>query len=164
METIVDMFEFGMAKKLPIFAQFPKGKIINVGAGNKHIQGVESIDLPDYDADEMPLPFNSGTIAGIHAYHFLEHVIDPIKMLREFERVLMHNGCANILVPYYTSQNNIQDLDHKSVWCEDTWKNTFFNAFYDKKGKWKFRIGINLIMGIVERNLILCTQLIKEEL
>ena len=34
-------------------------------------------------------------------------------------------GVLNFSVPYYTTTLAIQNLEHKSFWCEDTLKNLF---------------------------------------
>lgn len=139
------------------------GLTLNLGAGNKMISGATPLDLPDWDADLSEIPTRDETARKIYAIHFLEHVRDPIRVLRECQRVLKPGGVLNVGLPYYTSQGAYHDLDHKSFWCEETWRNLFANHFYDKNhGGWKFRIGLNLIAGIVERNTMLITQLIRE--
>lgn len=137
--------------------------ILNIGHGAKLIYGAEHLDLPEWDADQrMPIPFPDEHFSAIYAIHLLEHVEDPRWLLRELQRVLMVGGHLNIGLPYYNSQMHAQDLDHKSNWCEETWKETFFNDYYQKEhGGWKFKIGANFIMAIVERNTMLITQLIR---
>jgi len=135
---------------------------INLGAGNKIIFGAVNLDYPDWDADSMPIPYADESISTIHAYHFLEHCRYPVKVLQECQRVLKPGGLMNICVPYYTSQMQHHDLDHKHSFCEETWRNLFKNPYYDKnKIEWEFDVGFNLICGIVERNMCLLTQLIK---
>jgi hypothetical protein len=57
------------------------------------------------------------------------------------------------------------DLTHKHAFCEDTWKITFDNPYYKQAGSpeegWLFEVRLNIIIGIVERNLCLLTQLIR---
>jgi hypothetical protein len=85
-----------------------------------------------------------------------------VEMLREFERVLRPGGTANIVTPYYSSQMQAQDLDHESVWCERTWATLFENQYYaDYRRGWKLKVQACFIIGIVERNLALFTQLVK---
>lgn len=134
--------------------------ILNLGAGTKQIPNAISMDLPDWDADCMPIPFEDETVIGIHAYHFLEHVDDPIAILKECERVLHVGGVMNIVVPYYRSQLAFQEITHKHYFTEDTWRSIFDNPMYPK-GEWQFMVRTNVIMGVVERNLALVTQLVK---
>lgn len=161
--NIQDLFKLGMDREIPELVPMPVGFHINVGAGNKIIPGATAIDYPEWDADVQPIPCTDGDVTGIHAYHFLEHVKDPVKMLLEFQRVLAPGGVVNIVVPYYTSQMAAHDLDHKSVWTEETWRVLFGNPYYNKnKVDWQFTVGTNIIIGVVERNMCLMTQLIKE--
>ena len=136
--------------------------ILNLGAGNKHIDQAIPLDYPDWDADTDPIPMEDETVSMIHAYHFLEHCADPVHVLYECQRVLIPGGHINIVVPYYTSQMSAHDLDHKHVFCEETWKNTFNCPYYNKRPiKWRLQVHLNLIIGIVERNICLMTQLQK---
>lgn len=162
--SLSDTFTLGMNRVIPEFKEIkPEHVQLNVGCGNKVIDGAHNIDYPEWDADKDPLPFKDKSIDVIHAYHFLEHVQCPIKMLLEFQRVLKPGGFVNVVVPYYTSQMAAHDLDHKSQFCEETWRVLFGNPYYNKhRIEWKFEIGANVIMGVVERNLALVTQLIKK--
>lgn len=162
--TILEMFRLAMDREIvEIVEPTADGVILNVGAGNKWIRGAIPLDWPQWDADTMPIPYLDESVRAIHCYHFLEHCTHPIQVLREFQRVLKPGGVVYLCVPYYTSQMSAQDLDHKHVFCEETWRTLFQNPYYDKsKISWKFRIGLNVIIGIVGRNLALLTQLIKE--
>jgi len=152
-----------MDRYVPELYQTVPGLSLNLGAGNKHIPGAYSLDYPEWDADKEPIPYSDNTISSIYAYHFLEHCKDPVKVLLECQRILIKGGIMNICVPYYTSQMQAHDLDHKHTFCEDTWKILFNNPYYDKNRiNWKFKIGFNMVCGIVERNLCLLTQLRKE--
>ena len=163
MKDIIELFEKGMDRKVPEFKDGHWGyDSINLGAGNKNIAGAESIDYPEWDADLSPIPRADESIGTIYAFHFLEHVQEPVKVLQEMQRVLVKGGVANIVVPYYSSQMAAHDLDHKHVFCEETWKTLFNCPYYNKNRiEWEFEIGFNMIMGVAERNLALVTQLIK---
>jgi len=162
-QNLVELFQVGMDRTIPNFHNtIPRDFIqLNLGAGNKIVVPAKSLDLPEWDADTMLIPYEDGQVTTIHMYHFLEHVKDPIAVLRECERVLKPNGFCNIVVPYYRSQMAYHDLDHKHFFTEDTWKILFDTPYYGKHGEWRFEIGLNVIMGIAERNLALVTQLIK---
>ena len=150
------------ARTLPEWFPEPEGTALNLGAGSKHIKGAIPLDLPDWNADIDPIPYKDGEVSAIYAIHFLEHIGNPVSMLRECQRVLKHGGVLNVVLPYYSSQIAIHDLDHKSFWCEDTWKHLFANDYYDKEHKgWEFRIHTNFIFGLAERNMMLITQLIR---
>lgn len=169
---LTSFFEAGMSRDLPVFelgkeketGPFISLARLNLGPGHKQIEGTRSLDLPEWDADKDAIPFPDESITDIFAFHFLEHCADPIEVLRECQRALTIGGVLNIVVPYYSSNLQAHDLDHKHSFSEDTWKTLFSTDYYSKGHEgWKFKIGLNMIMGIVERNLCLFTQLIKEQ-
>lgn len=172
-EMPIDLYSWFLAatkKQIRDFAKPAKGPIINVGSGYKTINGCISLDYPEWDAESQPLPYSDKSIAGFIAFGFLEHINNPAEVLSEFQRCLKENGTVTIMVPYYNSQLQWQDLTHKKAYNEETWRCTFNNACFDKsvfpgesRSEWKFEVGINLIIGQEERNMFLLTQLIKRK-
>ena len=55
----------------------------------------------DMEADVLELPLKNQSVDGILAKHLLEHVVDPIKALTEWKRVLKENGKLVVLCPDY---------------------------------------------------------------
>ncbi|MHA1632581.1 MAG: methyltransferase domain-containing protein [Candidatus Freyarchaeota archaeon] len=77
---------------------------------------------PDFDhqcnwivADAQSLPFRSGSIDEMFAGHVIEHLEDPIRFLKECERVLKRGGMVTIVTPNFLSKNAYLDRDHKHV-------------------------------------------------
>ena len=101
------------------------------------------------------------------AYHFMEHLTkaDIITVLTEVQRCLKPGGVFNVVVPHFSSEAAHQDLDHKSFWTESTWKNLFKNPYYEgtMPRKWKLREHQTVLMGLVQRNLVVVSQLVKVE-
>lgn len=110
--------------------------------------------------------FDPESVAAIHCYQFIEHLLGStaVILLRECEEILMPGGVMYIAAPYYRSAMAYQALDHLSYWSEETWQWLFGNEYYsDHEGKgWRFRVHACFIMGVVERNMNLFTQLVKE--
>lgn len=170
--TIQDFFMRGLKREIPDLLEDGE-KQLELGPGVSPIPGCYYLDL-DWDdsdlngemwnADVDTIPFADGSIDTIHAMSILEHVEDPINLLKECQRVLKVGGHINIVVPHYTSECAFRDLDHKWQFSESTWKNTFDNKWY-KKGKegWQFEIHANFLMGILQRHNCIFTQLIKVE-
>ncbi len=162
-KTIQNLFKIGMARDIPELLYKEGGIQINVGAGKwKILENSIPIDFPEYDAENDQLPFEDESIDVLHAYHFFEHIKDPIKVLKEFERVLKIGGYANIVVPYYNSGLQARHLQHFSQFSELTW-DTLFNEYSYDTGydEWKLKVHTTFIMGVEERNLSLITQLVK---
>jgi SAM-dependent methyltransferase len=162
---IHDMARLVTDREIPDWVE-PSGEgiVLNIGAGAKKIYGALPLDIPDWNADSMPIPFEDESVEAIYAIHFLGHVKYPVYVLRECQRVLMPGGLLNIGVPYWHSMAAHQDLDHKSFFCEETWKTLFTNDYYEKNHDgWKFKVGTNFLFGLNERNLMLITQLIRTD-
>ena len=151
------------------------GKILNVGCGRHVIPHTVPVDKTPgiqeatvvWDADTgESMPFFDETIAGIHCYHMLEHVEDPLWVISEFDRVLAEWGTINIVVPYYMGGMAFQDLNHKHFFTEDTWRILFQNDRYDTMfgvadTPVNLSIQFNMVMGDSARTLALVTQLRK---
>ena len=163
-QSLIDFFNLGMFRYVPKFQHKVNVEtVINIGAGIKHIDGAMSLDLPEWDADTMAIPFGDDMVDIIYALHFLEHVKEPIKLLRECERVLRPGGVINVVVPYYRSQIAHVDLDHKHYFTERTFNNLFKNDYYEKNHQnWRLAVGLQLIMGLEERNICLFAQITKD--
>lgn len=167
-KTILENFIVGMDRELREFKEIEVGEadyVLNLGAGNKDIIGAIPLDMSNgWIAPGLEYP--DGSVAGVFAYHFLEHLSKDtfLKMLKEIERVLIPGGLVNIVVPYWNSELAYQDIDHKLFFSEKTFPNLLFNKYYDGtvRRDWKFRINAQVIMGIVHRNLCLLVQLEKE--
>lgn len=188
--NIQQLFELGMKREVPQLLDFPEGLVLNLGAGKHVLPGALNLDYPQWDAENYhievtdrirhqhrapnrayPLPPEAGDmyvtcpdgiVAGIHAYHFLEHVRDPRRMLREMQRVLMPGGVINIVVPHHFGQISFQDLDHKHHFALEVWRTTLDNHYYDKGNTgWELEVHFNMMMAIVERNTCIFTQLVK---
>ena len=163
MTSIQDLFLIGMSRAIPDLLSCNGGNQINVGAGTyKRINNADPIDYPEFDATCDELPYDDGTVDVIHCYHMLEHLANPVHLLKQFERVLKVGGYANIVTPYYNSHLQAKCLDHKSMYNESTWDNLFNQYSYDNgSGDWKLDVHTTFIMGVEEKNLALLTQLVK---
>jgi hypothetical protein len=90
MKTIQDLFRVGMNRILPDLHDGPEGPMLNLGPGtsawpNKIIPNSIGLDLPEWNAETDRIPFDDETVGTIHAYHFLEHLSDPIPVIKEAE-------------------------------------------------------------------------------
>lgn len=163
---IEDLFLHGMKRELGELRDPPGAFIVDIGCGNNpHPDAARLLDYPDWDAENDRLPFADGTVDGIYAFHFLEHLRGEhvIRILRECERVLKVGGVLTIVVPHRLGSMAFHDLDHKTFWTEDTLSNLFGTPYYDKNREVPWRLYVNFLMiaGIVERNLAVFAQMTK---
>lgn len=164
MKTLIELFNLGMMRDyLDIIPDVDHSicPVLNLGPGSKHIEGCIELEYPKWDAEMMTIPFPDCSINQIHCYHFLEHIQNASFVISEIERVLVPGGHVNIVVPYYNSNMQAHDLDHKHVFTETTFKNLFNTEYYRKDKVKPMGIRTNLIMGDCEANLCLVIQLLK---
>ena len=171
------LFRRGMKREIPPLLDGPAGPSFDLGASGKFVApGATPLGLPDWNFPRDRIPADDGSVAVLHAYHFLEHLpsTTAILLLREAERVLVVGGVLNFSIPYYSSVLAIQDLTHHSFWCEETF-NILFNIDplygYDPAGSrgmsggtdapWRLRVHFLIIAGIVSRNMALVGQIVK---
>jgi len=163
--TMDAVFEVGMDRAVIPFLPPPDGPQLNLGAGAKSIEDTIALDASTGWRAPI-LPFRSRSIAAIHAYHFLEHLAkdELLELLMECQRVLKTNGIMNIVVPHWSAECAYQDLDHKSFWSESTFTNLMSNPYYDgtMPREWTIRARSVMLMGVVQRNLVVVAQLVQE--
>jgi hypothetical protein len=166
------LFALGMKRNLPDLLACDEGLRFDVGASGKYrVPGTRALGPPDWVfPDEIPAADDS--VGEVHAYHFLEHLsgADAVAFLREVERVLIpERGVFSFSIPYYSSILAVQDLEHKSFWCEESFRKLFeeetytHHEFAGADKPWKLRVHFLLIAGVVARNLALVGQLVKSD-
>lgn len=69
------------------------------GAG---IVNIDLVAIPGVDAvaDSHQLPFPANVFQGVECDAVLEHVRDPVQVMREIERVLVAGGYAHLVTPF----------------------------------------------------------------
>jgi ubiquinone/menaquinone biosynthesis C-methylase UbiE len=93
---------------------------LGCGSRKRHSQaiGIDLIDTPDVDivgdVFDVLSRFRGNSVKAIYAYHFLEHVVDIEKLLREFERILIKGGEVLLVVPHFSSPYFYSDPTHKA--------------------------------------------------
>jgi len=158
-----------MDRRLPAWLLPPSLDMvaINLGSGNKEIGATTPFDADrGWWAGEQ-LPFEDESVDLVIAYHFFEHLtkVDLLDTLRELERILKPGGVINSVTPHWSAEIAHQDLDHKLFFTEQTWNNLFHNDYYDgtMPRDWMFHVGFQLIIGLVQRNLVLLTQIVRTD-
>ena len=85
------LFKLGLDRDLPPLLEAPLGKSIGLGESGTKRVGSVGLGLPEWCWPENKIPAEDGTVAIVHAYHFMEHLTgeDAITLLAEVQRVLM---------------------------------------------------------------------------
>lgn len=162
--TLQKLFHIGMKRMIgEVLPNY--GRQIDLGGGYNPVPGAVAVDIQDGQDFNMDptLRYDSDSIDVIHAYHLLEHLDTPVHLLQECQRVLKVGGHMSIVVPYYNSQLQASCWEHKSFFSEESWEQTFCKNCNKFGYKWYFHVHLNVIMGVVEKNMCLVTQLVKVE-
>jgi len=115
----------------PIIRKYCKGKVLDVGCGMgqfvKYCNGSKGVDVneecvefckkQELDVIQMEydkLPFSDKSLDTVVLDNVIEHISDPLPLLRECRRVLTSTGTIIILVP--GQKGFKQDIDHKQYY------------------------------------------------
>jgi SAM-dependent methyltransferase len=93
---------------------------IDIGCGAKKQPGSIGIDWiagPDVDhvcdLNASPLPFADDSVARVFSSHCIEHLADPVKLLREISRVGAHGAAIELWHPY-SGHHDAFLFDHRA--------------------------------------------------
>lgn len=111
---------------------------LDLGCGETPVKGFAGVDLYSPTAEfrcdlmKFPWPWSDESVAEVTSSHFLEHVPGKlrIKFMDELWRVLIPEGVATFVVPYYSSPRAIQDPTHE-------WPPLAEHSFFYFNKKWR---------------------------
>lgn len=92
---------------------------LNIGAGDKNMDGYTPFDIKNGDDATKPLPYEDGSIDEVYASHVLEH-IDPRlipAVVKDWARVLKPGGIMRIAVPDIAAIG--RDRNIENAWLMD---------------------------------------------
>lgn len=82
---------------------------LNLGCGTFKKPGYINVDIypefePDvlHDLNKLPYPFPDNRFELIEIFHVLEHLDEPLRVIRELRRISKHNGLIVIKVPHFS--------------------------------------------------------------
>lgn len=160
-----DFFDLGLDRLLPkLINNNPSPIMLNLGGGNKEIEGTINLQLPDWNAEHDLIPYPDNSVSEIHAYHFLEHVDNLEHLMSECSRVLMFGGVMNIAVPYYKSQLAFSDFNHVRFFAEKTFPKMLVNKdnyYKNIFSEIRLKVHFQVIAGIQEDSMMLFVQLVR---
>lgn len=102
---------------------------LNLGCGNKGIQGFIGVDKIKTDAADIvhdlnvfPYPFSSSSAEEIVIDNVLEHLEDVIAVMEEIYRLSMPGAIIKINAPYFKSNSAFTDPTHKHFFTENSFQ------------------------------------------
>lgn len=144
---------------------------LDLGCGDAKKEGFKGVDFvktpaADYvhDLFSFPWPFKDASVEEVHCSHFFEHVPHMLrgKWMDELHRILIPEGKATIIVPYYTSIRAIQDFTHEwppvspnsFLYFNKGWReqNKLTHGHYDLKCNFDFVYGYSINAAWAGRN------------
>jgi SAM-dependent methyltransferase len=119
---------------------------LDIGCGMSPINGYTGVDISDYgnnnivafNLEDIPnklLPFGSDSIDEILCYHTLEHVNNPMSVIKEFYRILKPGGKLVVKVPYFAHHTANVPI-HKNYWSFRS-KMFFDESYHESMVGWK---------------------------
>ncbi|MBO0783172.1 MAG: hypothetical protein J2P37_30525 [Ktedonobacteraceae bacterium] len=101
-------------------AEQPKELLkLDLGCGENKREGFIGIDLyakadQTVDLFKFPWPWTDESVEEVYCSHFFEHIPGPARIpwMDELWRILVPEGKATIIVPYWSSPRAIQDPMH----------------------------------------------------
>ena len=101
---------------------------LNLGCGPDPIDGFVNVDIEDFGQDVIhdlnifPYPFKDDQFEFVLMNHSLEHLKEPVDVIRELCRISKRGTRIQIVVPYFSSPNMWSDPTHKSCYNWHTWE------------------------------------------
>jgi SAM-dependent methyltransferase len=114
---------------------------LDVGCGLEVKDGFVGLDKVKYnsgvkyvvDLEKEKLPFKDNSVDEIWCCHVLEHLINPLDVIKEFHRVLKCGGKVVIQVPHFSSRNAKVPC-HKNFWNLDS--DRIISGYQESGLKW----------------------------
>lgn len=94
-------------------------KILDIGCAKNKVKGAVGLDYDkNSDADifhdvNKPFPIESDSFDLIYCKHLLEHVDNPVNVIKEIYKVGRHGARIIIEVPHFSSHIAYSNLTHK---------------------------------------------------
>jgi len=100
---------------------------LNLGCGNQYKKGWVNVDILKsiradkyFDLNKTPYPFKDNEFEEVLMRMVLEHLNEPIKILKEIIRITKDKGNIVVIVPHAMSYANLTDLQHKTNFTENS--------------------------------------------
>lgn len=111
--------------------------ILNLGSGYLPVKHATNVDVVDYEGVDIvenllsfPWRWETGSVDGIYMSHFLEHVFEHEKVLKECHRILKKGGFLDIVVPHSSSFSLNGIIGHYRTYNGTTFNDYLSRPFY----------------------------------
>jgi SAM-dependent methyltransferase len=144
---------------------------LDLACGSNKREGFKGVDAFKTDATDfvhdlftLPWPFADNSVEEVHCSHFFEHVPHMLrgKFMEEVYRILVPNGKATFITPYYNSIRATQDFTHEwppvspnsYLYFNKGWRETnkLTHGHYDLKCDFDFTYGYSINAAWTTKN------------
>ena len=110
-------------------------KKLNLGCGLDYKKDWVNVDIINvkkdikHDINKVPYPFKSNTFDEVLMRMILEHVNEPMAVLKEIVRISKSGAKLTIIVPHATSYANFTDIQHKTNFTESSFDSELLQEY-----------------------------------
>lgn len=159
------LFSMELSKKTNMANKSNSMKKLNIGCGSDYKEGWVNVDLigvkkdVKHDLNKIPYPFKKNTFDEVLMKMVLEHLENPIEVLKEIVRISKNGAKLIIIVPQADSYANKTDIQHKTNFTENSFNKALLKEYelenlelekieFIYKNKWKKYIPLKKALKI----------------
>jgi len=109
---------------------------LNLGCGKDYRQGWVNVDFRDdvkldakHNLNKIPYPFKKNQFDIVLMRMILEHLDNPIKVLKEIIRISKNKAIIEVVVPHANSYAAITDIQHKTHFTENSFNKNLLEEY-----------------------------------
>jgi SAM-dependent methyltransferase len=99
--------------------RYPVTIELGCGSRKRHPEaiGIDLLDAPCVDivgdVYEVLERFNTGSVSQVYSYHFIEHISDVFRLMKELERIVKPGGRVELVAPHFSNPHFYSDPTHQ---------------------------------------------------
>ena len=87
---------------------------LNLGAGLDKLNGFKNLDKKDFDLNKFPYPIKTSSVDEVYMKYVLEHLDDPIRVLKELYRICKNEAEIKLILPF--GVRGLCNIQHRTFW------------------------------------------------